>query len=359
MSVAVVYLARLAEGVEPIRRFANSYRRRQAGRTHSLTVIYKADDFTLLPAAKSEFAGITHRAIMYSDAAGVDLAAYRFAATQLPHDRLAFFNTFAYLKGDDWLAKMDAALDDRVGIVGATGSYESVYDSLQVVSKAIWMCSKGMKWDRNIAKFYADELRRHVPGWLNMRLHSKIRLMRDGKCYDDLNREFPAYWDSLFVKGAPLHWYLNFPRFPNAHIRSNAFMARRHEFIGASDGVDLCSKESASLLESGYDSLTNVLAVKAGRRALIVGADGRSFDIQDWPNSGAFRSQGQKNLLVSDNRTDLYERLPLSERRYSDWVTWGIFGEAPPPRHVRLGLHLPCDPSAIAVPNRQMPLPCT
>src|SRR4029079_5529998 len=55
MSVAVVYLARLTEGLAPIRTFVDSYRRHPAGIDHRLVIVFKADDWTLQDEARHIF----------------------------------------------------------------------------------------------------------------------------------------------------------------------------------------------------------------------------------------------------------------------------------------------------------------
>ena len=127
-----------------------------------------------------------------------------------------------------------------------------------------------------------------------------------------------ASWESQaeWIRGPARYWLYqlvrlrgarrDYPRFPNPHIRTSAFMTSREMIQGMSlDAVH--DKRSAYLLESGHLSLTRQVQDR-GLRAIVVGRDGREFDAEDWPVSGTYRSVGQTNLLVADNRTRDWER---------------------------------------------------
>jgi hypothetical protein len=112
-----------------------------------------------------------------------------------------------------------------------------------------------------------------------------------------------------------------YPRFPNPHVRTTAFAARRTHLQALPFG-DVRDKHSAYLLESGHESITRrVLAQDL--KALVVGSDGRSYDIPEWPRSGTYRSGEQAKLLVSDNRTRDWERASLRLRRRLTRDAWG------------------------------------
>lgn len=104
-----------------------------------------------------------------------------------------------------------------------------------------------------------------------------------------------------------------FPEFPNPHLRTNAFATRREQ-LTAIRWPPIASKMDARRFESGSDSLTRQLQ-KLGR-VVVAGRDGRAYDVGDWQASNTFRSQGQANLLVSDNRTREY--LAASEEQRED-----------------------------------------
>lgn len=131
-------------------------------------------------------------------------------------------------------------------------------------------------------------------------------------------------WESAF-SSAPLELrvqrFLEFPRFPNPHLRTNAFLGRRELLLQlAWDGVD--SKLGALVLESGRRSLTRQVR-RLGLRTVVVGRDGRLVEPGEWAHSATFRSGDQGQLLVSDNRTRDYAQAGPAERRRLARMAWG------------------------------------
>ena len=100
--------------------------------------------------------------------------------SQISNARICFLNTNTVLISENWLLKLVVNLNQpRVGLVGATGSFESL---------------------------------------------------------SSINRLFP--------------------RFPNVHIRSNAFLIRRDHAEKIFSDLNIRRKEDAYLAESGPDSIT-------------------------------------------------------------------------------------------------------
>jgi hypothetical protein len=249
-SLAVFYLARGADAdhLDSFRRFVRSYRARPAGTDHTLFVIFKGfDGDEHLRRGREIFAGLDYQAIHTADDS-FDLGAYAAAAAQIPHERVCCLNTNSAIIGDGWLGKLAANFDQpRVGLVGATGSFES--------------------------------LRPRDP---------------------------------------------RFPDFPNVHIRSNAFMMERTLMLAVLSGVPLRDKVDAYLAESGPASLTR-RTFERGLAALVVGRDGRAYSPPWWPVSQTFRQGMQCNLLVSDNATRDFERLPWAGKQERCQRTWGRY----------------------------------
>lgn len=96
-----------------------------------------------------------------------------------------------------------------------------------------------------------------------------------------------------------------FPRFPNVHIRTSCFAITR----GAVERVKWpakMNKRATYRLEGGFNSLTRQLQ-QQNLRPVVVDAAGELHEVDDWPASGTFRAGGQRNLLVSDLRSDDYD----------------------------------------------------
>ena len=122
-------------------------------------------------------------------------------------------------------------------------------------------------------------------------------------------------YESIYTTSHPLSRIRKrgFPKFPNPHLRTNAFAARREQLTRV-QWPTLNSKMDARKLESGPRSLTRQL--QTAGRVIVAGRDGCAYDVDRWEQSSTFRSHDQVNLLVSDNRTREY--LAASEERRED-----------------------------------------
>lgn len=112
------------------------------------------------------------------------------------------------------------------------------------------------------------------------------------------------------------------PDFPNAHIRSNAFMMRRNLFLEL-DIPEPRQKFDANELEAGTNSITRQVVDKLGLSAVIACADGRIVDVANAQSAGTFRVGEQEQLLVADNRTDDYANAPRERREHLQRIAWG------------------------------------
>jgi len=111
------------------------------------------------------------------------------------------------------------------------------------------------------------------------------------------------------------------PRFPNPHLRTNAFMLAR-ELMVELRWPEVRTKSRAWELESGRAGLTRQVWAR-GRRTLVVGRDGTAYPPPEWPRSATFRSGGQANLLVADNRTRQWEQADPELRARLTHLAWG------------------------------------
>jgi hypothetical protein len=264
--IGVVHLLWAPLGPEPLREFLRSYHSHAAGVEHELVVAFNArpresedpSRQTLL----TELEATSHRLIELEQPM-LDLAAYGEVARRLEHERLCFLNSYSVIQADEWLGLLSRALDEPgVGLAGATGSWESQGE-----------------WARGRPIFWPQQL--------------------------------------ISLRGARR----DYPRFPNPHIRTTAFMATRAAVLemgleGARD------KHSAYLLESGHRSITRELQ-RRGLRPVVVGRDGRVYEVDDWPRSRTYRSGRQDNLLVADNRTRDWEQAAPRLRRRLTRDAWG------------------------------------
>lgn len=115
-----------------------------------------------------------------------------------------------------------------------------------------------------------------------------------------------------------------FPRMPNIHVRSNAFMISRERFCEITEGLNFVGKLESHLFESGPQSMTRKV-LNAGQSIRLVGSNGRGYPPKWWPVSDTFRLRRQENLLVADNQTRFFDECRWPEKLAISNRTWGRF----------------------------------
>jgi hypothetical protein len=332
-NVALVYLARNAEGPDPLLRFKAAYQAYPAGEAHDLIVIYKGfeNDESALNKAQGIFAELKPMTISVNDD-GIDITAYLHAAKQLDYEELCFLNTFSEPQAGLWLRTLLSQLRrPGVGIVGATGSYESLRSSMQLLSKVFWLCAvKRIPNDRILERYYRWFLEFQCPAWLS---HSPIRTIvsrfknwRSGPVnYQQYDDEFVHYWQHVTEPDGLVGWAQDFREFPNPHIRSNCFAISRKQLLGF-EFPKIHTKMDGCRFESGHDSLTAQIR-RSGLSALVVGQDGTGYNVHEWPASRTFRLGDQSNVLVSDNQVRKFAQHSPEERATHILMTWGDYAD--------------------------------
>jgi GT2 family glycosyltransferase len=295
--IGLVHLVWAPLGPAPLRAFLRSYQAHPAQADHELVIVLNGADAHSREELLAELQDTPHRLIVLERAL-TDLAAYDEAAQQLEHEWLCFVNSYGVILAAGWLGHLERAAQlPGVGIAGATGSWES---------QTQWMRGEPRGWLRQL---------------------SAVRSARR-----------------------------DYPRFPNPHIRTTAFMLRRQVALelrleGAVD------KRAAYLLESGRNGIVRQLAER-GQRAVVVGRDGHAYEVEQWPHSGTYRSGAQQNLLVADNRTEDWQRAAPRLRRQLSRDAWGKSNPSVPAR-AKPGPSVPtragADHSARAGADHSMP----
>lgn len=113
-----------------------------------------------------------------------------------------------------------------------------------------------------------------------------------------------------------------FPRFPNVHFRSNAFMLDREVAFALLSNLKIADKIDAYFAESGPHGFTRKI-FEMGRMAVVVGCNGRGYHPATWHLSETFRQGTQSNLLVHDNVTRAFENLLWREKKIATASAWG------------------------------------
>jgi hypothetical protein len=127
--IAVAYLARGAEAGwrASFRRFIDSYERHSAGAKHALHVLFKGfADADSLKEAQLMFRHLEHEASFLQDDR-LDIGAYIEWANAIANKYICAFGTASEILSDKWLQKLLVNIElPKVGLVGATGSFESL-----------------------------------------------------------------------------------------------------------------------------------------------------------------------------------------------------------------------------------------
>lgn len=268
--ICVSHLVRKKNGIEPFRRFLESYLENPAGIDHDLLILYKGfhRESDIIP-YEELLTDVPHSFLMVADF-GFDLRSYFIAAERHSSKYFCFLNSFSSILDRDWLFKLYRHIKQPgVGLVGATGSWESISSFMQT-------------------KKYS----------------SSIRLVR-----------------FVIRKWRSVH----FGPFPNCHIRTNGFMISRTAMRRIQHGIIL-SKMQAYRLESGKSSITRQVE-RMGLKPVVVGKDGKGYDKKEWDISNTFRHGAQGNLLISDNQTRRFDAASLEKKHALEFSTWGMANE--------------------------------
>lgn len=303
--VAVIYLFRFAEGESPVSRFLESYRKHPAGIDHDFYVVFKGfPDQATLAAGRALFANVCFTPIELDDS-GYDIGSYLNAAKIVPNSHLIFLNTFSQIRGKDWLRHFDCTLRiSNVGLVGATGSWQANTSSYEAaianVLRGEWRQQSArilpQSWVERLGLGWPEELNDHMPGH---RLTVK---------------------QLVFAPLAYAQIFYEYGRFPNPHIRTNAFMIEREQFLALKFPA-FVSKQDVYRFESGRRSLTRQILAN-GLKPVVVGRNGTMYEIAEWRSSSTFWTNDQDNLIIADNRTVDYAQGEQSFRTRLENSAW-------------------------------------
>ena len=277
-TVSVVHLVWLPFGTGLFNNFLSSYCKYSSGYPHELVLLFNGvtkeeeiDDYLrIIDEKKIPYQYKVH----YGQAQ--DLEAYFWIAGQLNSTYLLFLNSYVEFMAEGWLEKYMAHVDNRVGIIGATGSWESYRST--IFKRNSWKWERSQSYSKNIRKF------------------------------------------KLLVK-ALLYWQFLFPGFPNPHVRTNAFMIMRELFLSLKRWP-LNNKLAAFTLESGFNSLT-AQVLRKGLEAILIDRWGNKYNKKEWAASKVFKMDQQQNLLISDNQTRRYEQADQQTRNALSYEAWG------------------------------------
>ena len=273
-----------------------SYERYEAGAEHELVLLLKGfEDEPLLKRSLLERAAGSGPSTLEIPDSGSDVTSYRHAAGRLEHRQLCFLNSFSELGAAGWLAHLvSAAQPADVGAAGATGSWGShlSYNAFQA----------------GLGGAYA----RAFPSRRDARraMHERSGTIEGGAPAEMAHAALQALRDVTAM-----------PRFPAAHLRTNALLIDRERFAGLRFGT-AGDKRTAYRFESGRTGLTAQLRA-AGQRVVVVDRDGRVHPEATWDRADVFWQADQAKLLVHDNQTRAYAAATPQVQRVLSAFAWG------------------------------------
>lgn len=307
--IGVVHLIWGPLGAAPLRAFISSYMRQPAGADHELVLLLNGVQPDVRESLLHEVDGVDCH-VLQLDSSVQDLAAYAHAIRALDYDRLCFLNSYSELLCPGWLAKLNEALyEPKAGIAGATGSWASLR-SLTLDSLGVPTAYRGAGLPRGMAtaQLAVIEAERITDAKHAKQASSLVALARRLRA----------------MPGAILE-ARQFEAFPNPHIRTNAFMARRETLLRLAIG-EVRTKTDAYRLESGHDSITRRLE-RMDLRPVVVDRNGDAHVHGDWPRSHTLWQGDQERLLVADNQTHMYSEGDDERRRFLSILAWGTQAE--------------------------------
>ncbi len=115
-------------------------------------------------------------------------------------------------------------------------------------------------------------------------------------------------------------------QWPNSHLRTNAFYGQ----LSFLKSLNWGGPEDGLTFEAGPTSLYS--QVKANNLNIkVVGKNGLSYLEDDWKESATFRSFGQQNLIIADNRTRDYSNADKIKKMWLHIMAWHLLDPGPNP----------------------------
>lgn len=278
--IAIVHLIWLPFGIEYLIRFLNSYHQNKPRFPHDTVLLFNGVTHESETTEYHQYIRNNFPNFIYSSyymKTGQDIDAYLYAANQLKNAYLIFFNSYTIFNAKNWLEIYVNNFNGYKGIISATASYESHYSSV----------FKNHPHQIELGKGFSYNYRKY----------------------------------KLFIKAA-LYWRLLFKPFPNAHIRTNAFMIKRELFLQLRIKSPLKNKFEAYKVESGKNSITNQI-LQMGYEVGIVGRDGKYYELKECNKSNIFFQGNQENLLISDNQTERFTNASELQKKHLTYLAWG------------------------------------
>jgi hypothetical protein len=307
----VVHIVWAPFGPEMLARFVESYIDHAPGSEHRLLMVFNGfgqnDDLTPW---RHLIADLRYEELRLASPV-VDLAAYRKAAELVPAERYCFVNSSTVIRTEGWLGLLaSAAARERVGAVGATGSWASKASGARnSFGHGLGGPYRHLFADREATRRAFSKLAAHAPE-------------AGAGPVGPWRRKIGTAYDKLVTAYRLVPSSAAFASFPSPHLRTSCFLIERDLWLRVCRR-EPHSKEAAYRIESGRRGMTPRLTAM-GLRVLVVGRDGRAYETSEWPASRTLWQGNQENLLVEDNQTRDYQEGDADLRRALSCYAWGF-----------------------------------
>ena len=276
MKVSVCYVVRFpardsSKALGDLRRFMESYKKYSAGADHDLYILVKGPGverhLTYVLKELPESTGL-----IWAPDFGYDLGSYTLFAQNFALGYMFVLNQHSEILRSNWLNYYTQLIrDEGAELVGTTASLSSLADP-------------------------------YFPPVLNLNLMNlALRVIR---------------------KITSLRFRWRFDSFPNPHIRTNAILVKTSVWLSYFQGRSFKSKIHCYEAESGKDSFFNFIC-RSKTKARLVRGDRLSLGYWgDWKGAVPFRNEHQNLLIIADNHTRYFNKMPLWKKTIAQKETW-------------------------------------
>jgi hypothetical protein len=112
-------------------------------------------------------------------------------------------------------------------------------------------------------------------------------------------------------------------KFPNPHIRTNAFIIETKLIKALFKKFTFRNKIDCYKFESGVFSMTRRIFKK--NNCYVVGKDFNFYGVNEFMESNTFKNGNQENLIISDGQTERYDKANFFEKKILSLKTWNKY----------------------------------
>ena len=167
-----------------------------------------------------------------------------------------------------------------------------------------------------------------IDNWLNIfvKNYNQNTLIGSSGSYESqVNTSFSKLLNLNFLKSIiyAVSNFLDFPLFPNPHIRSNCFMISSKDFQSLKLTKKYKYKKKATWInESGRSGMSNQLKRKKFD-LIVVNSEGKVFKSFEWKKSETYSLKEQTKLIISDKFSRIYSNSDDYKKKLIRKNVWG------------------------------------